>query len=163
MKLRAYACGADFGRIESWITDERTHAFWCAWRFSWPLTREDFEDRLRELTAVSGLKPFVAETEEGVPVGFLCISPGPAEGETTLKFVVIDPTRRGKGFGREMVSLASEAAGAGTVRLSVFTPNVSAIRCYESAGFVTERVEEGSFAFHEERWGRCHMALRDSL
>ena len=112
MQLRAYAYGADFGRIESWVADERTHAFWCAGRFSRPLTRGDFEDRLRELTEESGLRAFVAETEEDGPVGFLCTSPGPAEGETTLKYVVIDPSRRGKGFGREMVSLASEASGA---------------------------------------------------
>lgn len=163
MKLRPYRYGEDYPLIEAWIGDERTHALWCARRFPWPLTRESFEGKLKELTEKSGDCPFLAVTEEGTPVGFVCWSPGPAAGEGRLKFVVVAPERRGRGYGRELVSLAAaygKDQGAETVRLSVFAENAAARRCYERVGFALERVEEGVFPFHEERWGRCDMALR---
>ena len=122
MKLRPYRYGEDYPLIEAWITDERTHALWCARRFPWPLTRESFEEKLRSL-AERGDLPFVAEAEAGERVGFVCWSPGPADGEGRLKFVVVAPERRGRGCGREMVSLAAaygKAQGAESVRLSVF-------------------------------------------
>ena len=162
MKLRPYRYGEDYSLMEAWITDERTHALWCARRFPWPLTRESFEGKLRSL-AEKGDCPFVAETEEGERVGFVCWSPGPAAGEGRVKFVVVDPKRRGRGVGRELVSLAAacgKALGAETARLSVFTGNAAARRCYERAGFTSERLEEGVFPFYEESWGRCDMALR---
>ena len=162
MKLRPYRYGGDYPLIEAWITDERTHALWCARRFPWPLTRESFEEKLRSL-AERGDRPFVAETEAGESTGFVCWSPGPADGEGRLKFVLVAPARRGRGWGRELVSLAAaygKAQGAETVRLSVFAENAAARRCYERAGFTAERAEEGVFPFHEENWGRCDMALR---
>ena len=161
MKLRPYRYGDDYPLIEAWIGDERTHALWCARRFPWPLTRESFEEKLRSL-ADRGDRPFVAEMEAGERVGFVCFSPGPAAGEGKLKFVVIAPELRGKGFGRKLVSLATEygkTQGAERVRLSVFAENAAARRCYEQAGFSTERVEEGIFPFREENWDRCDMAL----
>ena len=163
MKLRPYRGGEDFDRIAAWIADERTHALWCAGRFPWPLTPEGFEGKLRELAEKNGDCPLVAVTEMGDAAGFLCWSPGPAAGEGKLKFVVVDPARRGRGIGREMVSLAAaygKARGAETVRLSVFSCNASALRCYARAGFVTQSVTEGAFPFGEETWGRCDMTLR---
>ena len=162
MKLRPYRYGEDYPLMEAWITDERAHALWCARRFPWPLTQESFEGKLRALEE-KGDRPFIAETEEGEHVGFVCWSPGPAVGEGRLKFVVVDPKRRGRGVGRELVSLAAawgKAQGAETARLSVFTVNLAARRCYERAGFTPERLEEGVFPFYEENWGRCDMSLR---
>ncbi len=160
MELRPYAYGEDYPLIGSWITDERTHALWCARRFPWPITRAGFEEKLKELGQNSGDMPFVAVSEAGAPVGFLCISPGPAPGECRLKYVVIDPERRGRGLGREMAALAAERSGAETVRLAVFSVNLAARSCYESAGFAVESETEDVFSFREERWGRCDMALR---
>ena len=163
MKLRPYNYDTDYPLIEGWITDERTHALWCARRFPWPLTRESFEQKLRELAEKSGDCPFMAVTEEGTPVGFVCWSPGPGPEEGRLKFVVVAPEQRGRGYGRELVSLAAaygKSRGAKTVRLSVFAENTAARRCYAHAGFAPERVTEGAFPFHGENWGRCDMALR---
>jgi len=164
MFLRPYRRGEDGPLIVSWVTDKRTCALWCAGRFPWPLSPESFEERLGDLVSRNGDVPFVALDGEGEPVGFFCWSPGPAEGEGFLKFVLVDPEKRGKGHGRELVSLAAETAsgtwGVGIVRLSVFTGNPAARRCYEKAGFVTESVEPDAFFFHGEAWGRCRMYLR---
>ena len=64
MKLRPYRYGEDFETVAAWITDERTHALWCARRFPWPLAPEGFEGKLRELEE-KGDRPFLAVTEEG--------------------------------------------------------------------------------------------------
>ena len=161
MKLRPYRYGEDFPLLESWITDGRTHALWCAGRFPRPLERRSFEEKLRGF-AEGGVRPLVAVRETGEPVGFLCLSPGPAPGEGRLKFVVIDPGQRGKGYGGEMTALAAEAAGAAgirTLRLSVFSVNEAARRCYARAGFTEEKTEDNAFTFGGEVWGRRVMAL----
>ncbi len=158
MELRPYRYGEDYGLIEAWVADERTHALWCARRFPWPLRRESFEGKLRELEE-KGDRPFTAVSEEGEAVGFVCVSPGPGAGESRLKFVLVAPEKRGRGYGRALVTLASEASGAGTVRLSVFSCNAAARSCYERAGFTADGGEEGAFSFGAEVWGRCGMVL----
>ena len=159
MKLRPYCYGEDWPLIEAWVADERTHALWCARRFPWPLRRESFEGRLRELEE-RGDRPFTAVTEAGEAVGFVCVSPGPGAAAATLKFVLVAPEKRGGGFGRALVTLAAEASGAGTVRLSVFSCNAAARSCYERAGFTADGAEEeGAFSFGAEVWGRCGMVL----
>jgi RimJ/RimL family protein N-acetyltransferase len=84
-----------------------------------------------------------------------------------LKFVVVDPIRRGKGVGREMLTLAVkyafEIAGADAVKLCVFSVNAPAIRCYESAGFVELTTDVGAFDFGIEKWDRCHMIKRKQM
>ena len=78
-----------------------------------------------------------------------------------LRFVILDPALRGKGFGREMVSLAAqygfEETGAEAVKLVVFSANEAAKHCYLSAGFTEQNTTEGAFQFEDETWGRCNM------
>lgn len=56
----------------------------------------------------------------------------------TLYTFTVDPRRRGRGIGREMLAFAvrqGEAQGAKALRLDVYEKNLPAIRLYESAGF----------------------------
>ena len=82
---------------------------------------------------------YVATTDEGEVIGFFGYSTNLETNEGYLKFVMIDPTKRGKGFGKEMISLAVkyafEIANANGVRLKVFSNNESAKKCYAGVGF----------------------------
>lgn len=162
MKLRTYE-KSDFAHLAQWMTDERTHAMWSANRFPYPLESESFHSFLASLHEQTGDVPFIAEDEDGTPVGFFCC-PMRVEGEERmLKFIVVDSSRRGKGYGREMLSLAAAQAfedGAQAVTLNVFTVNERAKRCYLGAGFEERSTTENAFSYNDETWGRCNMVRR---
>ena len=163
MRIRFYEPDVDFQALQRWAGDERTHQLWCAGRIPYPLERESFDSFLANLDRARGERPFVAAGEDGTSVGFFCAPTRIAEGEAMLKFIIIAPECRGRGIGREMVSRAAARIFAGTnaeaVQLNVFSVNAPAIRCYEKAGFVKRRITENAFAFHDELWGRCNMAV----
>ena len=162
MRLRVFSPEKDFEPVRSWIADERMHAMWCAGRFQYPLDRTSFTEVL-SAARKNGETAFVAE-EDGRTVGFFCYSPDHDSGEGRLKFVIVDPERRGKGTAREMLRLALSHAfdetGAAAVRLCVFPENVPAKKCYEKSGFTEVYTAENAFAFREESWSRCTMIIR---
>ena len=49
MHLRLYNEQTDFTYIGEWITDERTHALWCANLLSYPLSKDGLRQYLEEL------------------------------------------------------------------------------------------------------------------
>ena len=76
-------------------------------------------------------------------------------------FIIIAPEKRGKGFGKQMLSQGSEIRfeifGAKTVTLGVFANNESALGCYKAAGFVPVDTEKDCFEFNGEKWGLYNM------
>ena len=163
MKLRPFDPDADFERIRSWASDKKAHAMWCANRFPYPLERNGFLAVLSGLAQRTGDIPFSLVTGGGQTAGFLCCMPDRVSGEGKLKFVIVDPAFRGTGAAQEMLRLACryafEEMEAVRVSLSVFSQNVRAKRAYEKAGFTEIRTEHQAFAFGDERWDRCLMAL----
>ena len=130
MKLRKFDIDKDFSSVSGWISDERTHALWCANRMKFPLEKADMAEFLRYEEEKYSNKELIAEDENGDAAGFFCCSPNAESGECMLKFVIIDPQRRGKGLGRKMAELAAEFAfeseNADAVQLMVFTCNTNA-------------------------------------
>ena len=164
MRLRPYIPETDFDVIRNWITDPRTHALWCAGRFDYPLSREIFDEKLRDYRTRNGDVPFAAVGDDDRPVGFFCYSLRAETNVGRLAFVVVDPALRGQGYGKAMLKLAADYAftvsGADAVRLSVFTGNTRAEKCYESVGFREEKTDPDAFTYRDESWGRRSMVLR---
>ena len=161
MKLKEYIPSKDFDSIKNWIDDERTHAMWCACRFEYPLEKENFEEVLKDMHSKWGDTPFVASLDDGNTVGFFCYSLNNETKEGMLKFVVVNPSLRGKGVAMEMLDLASQYAfeetGAKALHLNVFSENIRAKKCYQKAGFTERSVTENAFSYKDESWGRCNM------
>ena len=160
MRIRPYQ-NKDFDIISQWITDERSHALWCANLMPYPLEKNSFDALLQEVEERFGDSPFVATTNDGQVVGFFCFSVNLHTNEGMLKFVVIDNTMRNKGYGCEMLKLAIkyafEIAKADAVHLNVFPENPGAKKCYEKVGFKERTLTENAFSFKHESWGRCNM------
>ena len=163
MRLRPYQRDVDFEVIRTWDNDERTHAMWSANLIGYPLQKDSFEQKLKEIRLKFGDKPYVAVTDDGSVVGFFCFSVNPASNEGMLKFVIVDPNLRGQGYGKEMLSLAVKNAfentNASAVALAVFEENKRAKNCYLSVGFRERSLTENASPFGEEKWGRCNMAI----
>ena len=163
LRLRPFILCRDFEIISKWITQPREHAMWCAGRTKFPIEREDFVRMLEDIAENCGDTPFVAADINGVPVGFFCYSVNTGSNEGMLKFVMVDPSMRGRGLGRKMLRLAVryafEFTGAERVNLCVLSVNTGAKRCYESVGFKEYGRDEGAFRYDNEVWDRCHMTI----
>ena len=97
MVIRSFEIDRDFEYISKWISDERTHAMWCANLIHYPLEKENFRNFLSEISERFGDCPYVAVDDEGTVVGFYCYSLNYETHEGMLKFVMVDASARGKG------------------------------------------------------------------
>ena len=157
--LRRYVA-EDALAVAGWVRDEREFRMWSADRYGdWPVTAGDINANYEACASGGGFWPLTADDGEG-PAGHLIIRvPGTDRGILRLGFVILDPAKRGRGLGTELVRLASEYAfgtlGARKVTLGVFENNGPAKRCYLAAGFrETDSGEPEFYSVMGERW-RC--------
>lgn len=79
-------------------------------------------------------------TDDDDIVGYITLrTPADNPTEQRLGYVIVDDSKRGRGLGKALVSMAVkyafETLGSTKVSLGVFENNPSAIHCYEAAGF----------------------------
>ena len=163
MRIREYLSDSDFDSIKDWITDERTHAMWCAGRTSFPVRKESFDKLLNDIFINSGDRPFVAVDDNGNVEGFFCYSLNKDTHEGFLKFIVVDPAKRGVGLGKKMlrqaVLSAFDTSATEAVQLMVFSVNERAKKCYEGIGFKVRSKEENALRYNDETWARYNMVI----
>lgn len=132
LRVRPYE-DMDASTILFWCEDERAFYKWSAGMLgTYPATREDFG-------FVKSLIPLTAVDDNGI-IGFFTLrKPDASPDELRMGFVILDPEKRGKGYGKEMLRLglsyAFEICGAKRVSLGVFENNAPAYHCYKAAGF----------------------------
>lgn len=150
IRLRPYNVN-DTDTILSWSKDENAFYMWSAGVLGdYPITKEQFG-------FVNSLMAFTAIDDDEL-VGFFTLRrPTESYDELRFGFVIVDPEKRGKGYGKAMLQLgmkfAREVFGAKKVSLGVFENNTSAYYCYKAAGFldvVTEDIEK--YIVHGEEW-----------
>ena len=163
MRIRPYIPNKDYEFLSKWIDNERTHAFWCANRLSYPVTQKSFHDFLEKISMDGTESAYVATENDGQVIGFFCYSINTETDIGFLKFVIVDKAKRGKGYGKEMLNLALRYAfqitGAKAVQLNVFNENTLAKHCYEKVGFVERNIAKDAFAYKDELWSRCNMIV----
>ena len=150
-----------------WFDDEKAFVKWSAGQFSYPLTSQQIDDYCKKWEQDNNGWPMAALDENGQVVGHLLMRTMDYQNnELFFGFIVVDPTIRGKGYGKEMLSLALEYAfhilKADTVRLRVFANNPGAKACYEAVGFEEEQFMKAAFSYKEELWDNYQMAARRS-
>lgn len=119
--------------ILSWSKDKIAFYKWSAGILGeYPITKEKFD-------FVNNLMAFTAIEDDEIVGFFTMRRPSENFDELRFGFVVVDPSKRGKGYGKRMLQLglkfAFEIYGAKKVSLSVFENNESAYFCYKSVGF----------------------------
>ena len=158
MHLRLYNEQTDFTYIAEWITDERTHALWCANLLSYPLSKDGLHQYLEELENGSA---YVYVDDEDRPVGFFIYVINEQEKSGHLRFIMVDNSVRGKGYGSDMlqqfVKYTYENTSITSVGLNVFDVNTAARKCYEKAGFTVRQNTPEAFTYQDEMWSRYMM------
>lgn len=139
LTLRPYK-PSDAAVITSWLKSEYLMRQWCADRYEhYPVTPEDM-NAYHERDIDGQHSRALTMTDDDDIVGYITLrTPADDSTEQRLGFVIVDDSKRGRGFGKTLVSMAVkyafDALGAMKVSLGVFENNPSAIHCYEAAGF----------------------------
>jgi RimJ/RimL family protein N-acetyltransferase len=87
----------------------------------------------------------------------------PSEDKSLIRFgfVIVDNSKRGKGYGKQLLRLAIDYAqrklAAQKITLGVFCDNLSAVECYKSVGF--HITSEDSYPIDGEEWKEYEMEL----
>ena len=87
----------------------------------------------------------------------------PSEDKSVIRFgfVIVDDSKRGKGYGKQLLRLAIDYAqrelGAQKISLGVFCDNHSGIECYKSVGF--RITGEDAYSIDGEEWKGFEMEL----
>ncbi len=167
LRLRPYN-KKDAEHIVKWIGDELAFRRWSADRYDhFPISAEDMNRQYAVAEEADWYYPMVAFDESGV-VGHL-IMRFLDEEKTVLRFgfIIVDNTRRGEGLGKRMLQVALKYAfeilGARKVTLGVFANNPSALRCYQSVGFVMTKSIPGKVDWCGEDWTCLELEIQNSL
>lgn len=160
IRIRPYKV-TDVNTILSWCQDEKAFYRWTAGILgNYPITQNEFG-------FVESLMPFTAFDETGI-VGFFTLrNPNESLDELRFGFVIIDPEKRGKGYGKEMLRLglkfAFEIYGAKRASLGVFENNFSAYYCYRAVGFedVVLDIAE-TYCVMGEEW-KCKESVLENI
>lgn len=153
LSLRPYKrCDAE--KISKWASDEHTFLMWGGTRFGdYPVTGEAIDSKYLQsngdCTEEDNFYPLTA-VEDGIQTGHLIIRYLQGNRKLLrLGWVIVDPEKRGRGYGKQMVRLALEYAftilKADTVTIGVYENNEPACRCYLSCGFRPATILEDSF------------------
>lgn len=157
MQLRAFNPD-DAETILSWCKDQHAFRLWSADRYKdFPAQPEEMMEQYKG----DNMYPLTAVVDNHV-IGHILLR-YPSEDKTVIRFgfVIVDDSKRGKGYGKQMLRLAIDYAkrelGAQKITLGVFDNNPSAIHCYESVGFVMTGTDV--YQIDGEEWSGKEMEL----
>ena len=141
MRLREFK-QKDAGIIAGWLQSEEDLYRWSADRFNkYPLSGEDINENYAPQTETGRFFPLTAVDDQGDVIGHFIIRYPREDDNNTVRFgfVILDPSLRGKGNGKEMLRLGIEYVRerlfASRIDLGVFENNEGARHCYEAVGF----------------------------
>ena len=144
--------------ILSWCKDKHAFRLWSADRY------KEFPAQPKEMQKQydgDNMFPFTAVVEETI-VGHILLR-FPSEDKSVIRFgfVIVDDSKRGKGYGKQMLRLAIDYAqrelGAQKITLGVFCDNLSAVECYKSVGFRITGAD--AYTIDDEEWKGFEMEM----
>ncbi len=141
----------DAETILSWCKDKHAFQLWSADRYKdFPAQPEEMMEQYEG----GNMYPLTAVIDD-IIVGHILLR-FPSEDKSLIRFgfVIVDDSKRGKGYGKQMLRLAigyaQQELGAQKISLGVFCDNHSALKCYKSIGFCI--TGESYYMIDGEEW-----------
>lgn len=153
LRLRTYK-NCDAKTILTWCKDEISFRKWTSDRYeSFPITDVDMNQKYVDCNGdcaeEDNFFPMTAFDESGVVGHFIMRFTDEKKHVLRLGFVIVDDSKRGKGYGKEMINLALKYAfeimKVEKVTIGVFENNAPAYHCYKTAGFKEVPLKEDVF------------------
>ena len=157
MTLRPFLPG-DAETILSWCKDKHAFRLWSADRY------KDFPAMPEEMMAQykgDNMYPLTAVVGDTIIGHILLRRPSVEKSIIRFGFVIVDDTKRGYGYGKQLlyqaIDYARKELGAKQITLGVFCDNTSAVECYKSVGF--RIAGEDAYLIDGEEWKEFEMEL----
>ena len=150
LRLRPYK-SCDSKIIVNWLTDENVFLKWGGERFgSFPIRADMIDDKYRlhngDCVEQDNFYPMTAFDDSGAAGHFIMRYIHGDNRILRFGWVIVDDSKRGKGYGSQMLKLglkyAFEIFGVEKVTIGVFENNLQAYRCYKAVGFNEIIMEE---------------------
>lgn len=155
MRLRPYKrCDSEY--IIRWLQNEEVFLNWWGERFgTFPISAKIIDDKYRinngDCIEEDNFYPMTALNDSGVVGHFIMRYINGDNKILRFGWVIVDHTKRGQGYGKEMLELglkyAFEILKVEKVTIGVFENNFGAYKCYKNVGFK----EVGTETFGEEK------------
>lgn len=162
LRLRQYkSCDADL--IAEWAKDKNVFLKWGGNHFGdYPINAEIIDDEYNKnngaCTEPDNFYPWTAIDDDNRAVGhFIMRYTGGNSRQLHFGWVIVDDTLRGKGYGKQMLTLGLEYAfdilKVDRVTIGVFENNEPAYLCYKKVGFVETEIVQ------DEPWNVVEMEI----
>ncbi|MDB5201156.1 MAG: hypothetical protein JWQ27_565 [Ferruginibacter sp.] len=158
----------DFAQLIGWIHDEKLLMNWSGSLFRFPLTEESLDWYLED-TNINGVSSAfvykVVDDETSAVVGHISLGGVSWKNRSgrISRVLVGDSSARGKGICQQMIKailkFGFEELKLHRITLGVYTDNVSAIRCYEKAGMITEGISRDTLYYNGQFWSSAEMSM----
>lgn len=158
MTLRPFNIN-DAETILGWCKDKHAFRLWSADRYKdFPAKPEEMLEQYKG----DNMYPLTAVVGDAIIGHILLRYPMVDRTHIRFGFVIVDDSKRGKGYGKQMLRLAIDYAkqelGAQKITLGVFCNNLSAVECYKSVGF--RITGEDSYLIDGEEWKEYEMEIK---
>jgi RimJ/RimL family protein N-acetyltransferase len=161
---------SDFTQLINWIDSPKSLLQWGGPAFGFPLTTDQLEKYIENANNdySDTLVYKVMDSESGDVIGHISLGKIDRKNKSARvgKVLVGDKNVRGKGIGqlmiKEILKIAFEELKLHRVGLGVFDFNVSAIACYEKAGFIKEGLLRDTGKNGEEYWNQWEMSILEN-
>jgi RimJ/RimL family protein N-acetyltransferase len=157
---------SDFQRLISWVPSAEFLMQWAGFIFKYPLDEAQLEEYLRSAEKNPARRCIwkAVNSDTGEVIGHVELNNiYEHDRKADLCRVMVAPSHRGKGYGKQMVLKVLEFAfaelGLHRVQLGVYNFNESAIRCYETCGFVKEGLLRECRRMGKEWWSLYQMSI----
>jgi RimJ/RimL family protein N-acetyltransferase len=158
MTLRQFSIN-DAETILSWCKDKHAFRLWSADRYKeFPAQQEEMMEQYKG----DNMYPLTAVVGEEI-IGHILLR-FPSEDKSVIRFgfIIVDDSKRGKGYGKQLLRLAIDYAqrelGAQKITLGVFCDNFSAVECYKSVGFRITGID--AYSIDGEEWKGSEMEIQ---
>lgn len=160
----------DLKKIIEWNTNKSADYLlqWSGPKFIYPLTLDQLEDYFTNEVKIDNsninvYKIILEDTEEIIGTVELSIRDKDTKEGRVGRFLIGQEKSRGKGIGTEVLSellkIGFIGLGLEKITLGVFDFNLGAIKCYEKAGFVKERLIENARKSENGYWNLYEMYI----
>lgn len=163
LRLRPYKkCDAKY--IVSWIKDEITFKKWSANKINkYPITADELNAHYAKQDENDAFFVMSAYDETGVVGQMLMRFLDEKKKILRFGFIIVDDSKRGKGYGKGMLQLAIKYATdilkVEKITIGVFDNNMPAYNCYRSLGFVEMPEKAEIYRIGDEDWKCLEMEM----
>ncbi len=161
----------DFKQLIEWISSEHLMINWAGSLFKYPLTEDSLDWYIEDTNNLDSSDVFIykaVDINTGETVGHVSLGSVSTKNKAArISRVLIGSSRhKGKGICKDMINavlkIGFEDLKLHRISLGVYDFNRSAIRCYESCGFVKEGLMRDVLKYEDHYWSLLEMGILEN-